>query len=102
MTLEEHQKSHIQIICLSSYLKSNTQVHFPKTTMQSKVLIFAITASLASAAKFGNSGFTGIAAGTPFEINWIDALGPVAIKLKSGPATALNDVAMIGSEFSLY
>ena len=94
-------------ISYSNYLslflpETNTQVSLQDITMQSKVFLFALTASLVSAAKFSNSDFTGIAAGTPFEITWIDASGPVTINLKSGPSSNLNDGATIGSEFSLY
>ncbi|EMR65830.1 putative extracellular matrix protein [Eutypa lata UCREL1] len=42
-----------------------------------------------------NSDFSDIEAGSPFEITWADAVGPVTITLKSGPSDNLADVAQI-------
>lgn len=45
-----------------------------------------------------NSDFSDIEAGTPFEITWADAEGPVTVTLKSGPSDNLQDVAQITCE----
>ena len=48
-----------------------------------------------------NSDFSDIEAGSPFEITWADAVGPVTITLKSGPSDNLADVAQITCGFYL-
>ncbi|KAL3419958.1 hypothetical protein PVAG01_08457 [Phlyctema vagabunda] len=67
--------------------------------MFTSALLLTVVANLAVAAKFGNSAFE-VAAGSPFEITWSDATGPVTITLKNGPSTALNDVSTIASGLS--
>jgi len=65
-----------------------------------KTFLAVALASIAKATKLGNSDFSSISAGSPFTITWLDASGPVTLKLKNGPATALQDVATIGSKTS--
>jgi hypothetical protein len=65
-----------------------------------KTFLLLAIASIAKAAKLSNSDFSSISAGSPFTITWLDASGPVTLKLKKGPATALQDVTTIGSKTS--
>lgn len=49
---------------------------------------------------FTNSDFSEIEAGTPFEITWAEATGPVTITLKTGPSDNLETVTTIASNQS--
>ncbi|TGO66646.1 hypothetical protein BOTNAR_0057g00300 [Botryotinia narcissicola] len=62
----------------------------------STLFLAAAAATLASAVKLTNSNFA-VTAGSPFNITWSDAEGPVTLVLKSGPSTALTTVSTIGS-----
>ncbi|TGO40277.1 hypothetical protein BHYA_0039g00180 [Botrytis hyacinthi] len=62
----------------------------------STLFLAAAAATLASAVKLTNSNFA-VTAGTPFNITWSEAEGPVTLVLKSGPSTALTTVSTIGS-----
>ncbi|KAF5876027.1 putative extracellular matrix protein [Botrytis fragariae] len=62
----------------------------------STLFLAAAAATLASAVKLTNSNFA-VTAGTPFNITWSDAEGPVTLVLKNGPSTALTTVSTIGS-----
>ncbi|KAG9233699.1 hypothetical protein BJ875DRAFT_511487 [Amylocarpus encephaloides] len=64
------------------------------------ILMALCMSSVAAAAKFGNPSFDEISVGTPFEIKWFDASGPVIVKLKSGSSTALQDVSTLGSDLT--
>ncbi|RDL32672.1 uncharacterized protein BP5553_09128 [Venustampulla echinocandica] len=65
--------------------------------MYSRAVFLAINVLVAGAAKFSNSNFNSISTGSPFAITWVDASGPVTLKLKNGPSTALKDASTIGS-----
>ncbi|CAD6443535.1 fee7f65a-6057-4708-942a-0dcb1e76a076 [Sclerotinia trifoliorum] len=65
--------------------------------MQFSTLFFAAAAAtLASAVQLTNPSFE-VTAGSPFNITWSDAQGPVTLVLMNGPSTSLNSVSTIGS-----
>src|SRR6266542_1989312 len=68
-----------------STTKPDTKLHIANMHYYAS-LVFIATASLAKAAKLGNTDFTSISAGILFTITWLDASGPVTLKLKNGPA----------------
>ncbi|KAF7872300.1 hypothetical protein EAF04_003224 [Stromatinia cepivora] len=63
------------------------------------LFLAAAAATLASAVQLTNPSF-GVTAGTPFNITWSDAQGPVTLVLMNGPSTSLNTVSTIGSGLS--
>ncbi|KAB8303843.1 hypothetical protein EYC80_005214 [Monilinia laxa] len=65
----------------------------------STIFLAAAAATLASAVKLTNPSFE-VTAGTPFNITWSDAEGPVTLTLKNGPSTDLTTVSVIGSGLS--
>ncbi|KAM0155229.1 hypothetical protein ACHAPG_006073 [Botrytis cinerea] len=62
----------------------------------STLFLAAAAATLASAVKLTNADFA-VTAGSPFNITWADAEGPVTLLLKNGPSTSLTTVSTIGS-----
>lgn len=66
----------------------------------SSVLLAAATLAVAQAVQFTNtaSQLEGITAGTPVNITWADASGPVTLLLKDGPSTNLQTVLTIQSK----
>jgi hypothetical protein len=76
--------------------------NFPRTAakMHHTGVFLVITASVAAAAKFSNTEFGTISAGSPIVLTWFDASSPVTIKLKNGASAALNDVSTIGSKLN--
>ncbi|ESZ98558.1 hypothetical protein SBOR_1008 [Sclerotinia borealis F-4128] len=62
----------------------------------STIFLAAAAATLASAVQLTNPSFA-VTAGSPFNITWSDAEGPVTLVLKDGPSTALTTVSTIGS-----
>ncbi|KAI9647562.1 hypothetical protein NHQ30_003947 [Ciborinia camelliae] len=62
----------------------------------STLFLAAAAATLASAVELTNPSFN-VAAGSPFNITWANADGPVTLTLKDGPSTNLHTVTVIGS-----
>lgn len=62
-------------------------------------LLFAATCSVAQALRFTNSDFHNITVGTPFNIIWADASGPVTLTLLKGATPAyFKDMGDIASK----
>jgi hypothetical protein len=66
----------------------------------SSALLAAVILAVAKAVEFTNTAaeFEAITAGTPFNITWTDASGPVTLILKDGPANNLQTVLTIQSK----
>jgi hypothetical protein len=61
----------------------------------------AFAASVSAKLILTDPTFAGIAVGTPFNITWSGAAGPVSLTLQNGPPNQLTDVAPITSAFPL-
>jgi len=66
----------------------------------SSVILAAATLAVAKAVMFTNTAaqLDSVTAGTPFNITWADASGPVTLLLKDGSATNLQTVLTIQSK----
>jgi hypothetical protein len=66
----------------------------------SSALLAATILAVTKAAQFTNTAaeFDAITAGTPFNITWADASGPVTLILKDGPINNLQTVLTIQSK----
>lgn len=56
--------------------------------MKLTALLLAATCSVSQALRFTNSNFHNITVGTPFNITWTDASGPVTLTLLKGASPA--------------
>jgi len=61
------------------------------------VVLASLAASVTALPLFTNSDFSGIKEGSPFEITWADAVGPVTITVVTGPEKNLVPVQTITS-----
>lgn len=70
----------------------------------SSVLVAAAALAVAKAAQFTNTPaqFVGVATGTPFDLTWSNATGPVTLLLKNGASTDLKTVETIASMYSIH
>jgi hypothetical protein len=64
-----------------------------------KVIVAAAAFAVANAiVEFTDSTFAGITVGTPFNISWSGAQGPVSLTLTDGSTTNLQTVSTIASK----